>query len=44
MIAADAQARTWPHQGVANDPMFRRFEVNWISGITANESCRLRIT
>ena len=24
--------------------MFRRFDVKWISGITANESCRLRIT
>ena len=44
MIAAVIQASTWPHQGVANAPMFRRFDVKWISGITANESCRLRIT
>ncbi len=27
MIAAAVQARTWPHQGVANSPMFRRFDV-----------------
>ena len=44
MIAAVVQARTCPHQGVANSPMFRRFDVKWISGITANESCKLRIT
>ena len=44
MIAAVVQARTFPHQGVANSPMFCRFDVKWISGITANESCKLRIT
>ena len=44
MTAAVAQARAWPHQGVANDPMLRRFEVKWISGITANESWRLSTT
>ncbi len=44
MIAAVVQARTCPHHGVAKTPMFRRFDVKWISGITANESCKLRIT
>ena len=44
MIPAVVQASTCPHQGVANSPMFRRFDVKWISGITANESCKLRIT
>ena len=37
MTAAAVQARTWPHQGVANSPMFLRFDVKWISGMTANE-------
>ena len=44
MTAAVSHARACPHHGVANAPMFRRFDVKWISGITANESCRLRIT
>ena len=40
------RARRGPstHTGVANVAHVRRFEVKWISGITANESCRLRIT
>ena len=44
MIVAVSQASAWPHLGVVNWPIFRRFDVKWISGITANDSCRLSTT
>ena len=44
MIAAVVQARTRTQSALANAPMRCRSLVKWISGITANGSCMLRIT
>ena len=44
MIAAVSQASPCTQSGVANAPMFFRFDVKWISGITAKASWRLSTT
>ena len=42
--AAATMASTITHGGLTNSPIFERSLVNEISGITANDSCRLKTT
>src|SRR5437870_5801402 len=44
IIVAVTQARACSHRGETNWPIFLRLLVNKTSGITANESCILRMT
>jgi len=44
ITAAVDQASTRTHREFANDPMRARSLVKWISGMTANGNCMLRIT
>src|SRR5439155_25486277 len=44
MIHAVVQARAFNQRGLANSPIFAGSLVNFTSGNTANESCRLRTT
>ena len=44
MMIAVVQASIRTHARLANAPMRARSLVKWISGITANGSCMLRIT
>src|SRR5690348_4526493 len=44
MIVAVTQASAYSHRGETNWPIFRRSLVNNTNGMTANESCILRIT
>src|SRR6267378_2912379 len=44
IAAATSQAMTWVKRELANSPIFLRSLVNWMSGITANGSWKLRTT
>src|SRR5436309_2054539 len=44
ITAAVPQASVFSHPGDVNSPILRRSLVNATSGITANESCKLRTT